>query len=144
MRMHQHTWLEMHRHWFDSNWATVFAVQDPNECFSTHTKSISLCRPLGELQNVDEDIYEKIFPKHHFSIKEIWIYHCRIKLQYIFGAWMSRISHSIHYHPLFVYSSRAEQNRGSAPGRREEKKRKTEMNGRCCCLTFKSPRHLYY
>lgn len=26
----------------------------------------------------------------------------------------------------------------------QEKKKKTGMNGRCGCLTFKSPRHLYY
>lgn len=56
-----------------------------------------------------------------------------------FAAWMLRISLSIHYHPLFVYSSRTEQNRGSAA-----EKKKPGMNGRCGCLTFKSPRHLFY
>ena len=53
---------------------------------------------------------------------------------------MLRISHSVHYHPLFVYSSYTVQSNGSA----SVKEKKKEMNGRCGCLTFKSPRHLFY
>lgn len=40
----------------------MLPVQDPNECFSTHKEH--LCRPLGELQNVDEDVTKYSPPKN--------------------------------------------------------------------------------
>lgn len=46
--------------------------------------------------------------------------------------WMSRISLSIHYHPVFVSSRRTEQNRGSASG--ESRKKKDEWQ--VCLFDF--------
>ena len=67
---------------FRSNWATVLPCKTRTSASGVGTqKSISLCRPLGGLLNVDEDIAKNTPPpsppkkKNCFSLMKIWIYH---------------------------------------------------------------------
>lgn len=101
------------------------AVRDPSECFLhtlTCTQRASVyVGHLESCRNVDEENIPP--PKCAFQSWKSGFFRCCILEREC-----RRISCSIHYHPLFVHSSRTEQNRGSA----SEKK----MNGRCGLFDF--------
>lgn len=104
------------------------ALQDLNQCFLTNSiNCFFFCccccfffRPHGGYAKCrwgyNSNIFHKKMLFNHGNLDLSLLHWTTV----YFEAWVSRISHSIHYHPRFVSSSCTEQNRGSVLGKTAE------------------------